>query len=39
MMLFWDRKNHQSLCTGCNSYKAVLEEGAFGRAPSDAVKH
>lgn len=31
MRLFWDPKNWQSLCDGCNSYKAVKEEGGFGR--------
>ena len=31
MKLFWDPNNWQSLCTGCNSYKAALEEGGFGR--------
>jgi 5-methylcytosine-specific restriction protein A len=31
MKLFWDPDNWQSLCTGCNSYKAALEEGGFGR--------
>jgi 5-methylcytosine-specific restriction endonuclease McrA len=29
--LFWKATNHQSLCDGCNAYKAVLEEGGFGR--------
>jgi len=28
--LFWAPWNHQALCHGCNSKKAVLEEGAFG---------
>jgi len=30
MRLFWDESNHQSLCIGCNSYKAALLEGGFG---------
>lgn len=34
MRLFWDPKNHQSLCDGCNSYKAAKEEGGFGRRPA-----
>jgi 5-methylcytosine-specific restriction protein A len=28
--LFWDENNHQALCGGCNSYKAVKFEGGFG---------
>jgi 5-methylcytosine-specific restriction protein A len=31
MRLFWDPKNWQSLCGPCNSRKAALEEGGFGR--------
>lgn len=30
MSLFWEPSNHQSLCIGCNSYKAALLEGGFG---------
>jgi 5-methylcytosine-specific restriction protein A len=32
MKLFWDPANHQSLCHGCNSFKAALVEGGFGRS-------
>lgn len=29
--LFWDRNNHQPACITCNSRKAALQEGGFGR--------
>jgi len=29
--LFWSRSNWQPMAYGCNSRKAVREEGAFGR--------
>jgi 5-methylcytosine-specific restriction protein A len=29
--LFWLASNHAALCVPCNSKKAALEEGAFGR--------
>lgn len=28
--LFWDRKNHRSLCTSCHSFKTAMEDGGFG---------
>jgi 5-methylcytosine-specific restriction protein A len=31
MRLFWDRSNWQPMARGCNSRKAVLQEGAFGK--------
>jgi 5-methylcytosine-specific restriction protein A len=37
MVLFWDRKNHQSLCDGCNAYKAAREEGGFGNTVRPGV--
>lgn len=30
MKLFWDPKNHQSLCTECHGVKTAKEDGAFG---------
>lgn len=30
MRLFWDRGNWQPMARGCNSRKAIKEEGAFG---------
>src|SRR5690606_5357679 len=30
MRLFWDRSNWQPMARGCNSRKAIKEEGAFG---------
>lgn len=30
MRLFWDRSNWQPMARGCNSRKAIREEGAFG---------
>lgn len=35
MKLFWDRKNWRALRRGCNSRKAVLFEGGFGRPIRD----
>ena len=29
--LFWDSKNHQSLCKRCHDRKTVTEDGGFGR--------
>ena len=31
LKLFWSRSNWQPMAKGCNSRKAVREEGAFGR--------
>lgn len=28
--LFWERRNHQSLCDGCHSRKTATEDGGFG---------
>lgn len=36
--LFWEESNHQSLCIGCNSYKAALLEGGFGRGGGRGVQ-
>lgn len=36
--LFWDRSNWQPMALGCNSRKAVREEGAFGRTPGGGSK-
>lgn len=33
MRLFWDRSNWQPMARGCNSRKAVREEGGFGHRP------
>jgi 5-methylcytosine-specific restriction enzyme A len=30
MKLFWDRANWQPMRLGCNSRKAILQEGGFG---------
>lgn len=30
MKLFWDRKNHQSLCETCHNKKTASEDGGFG---------
>jgi len=29
--LFWDKNNHQPLCTPCHNYKTATEDGGFGR--------
>lgn len=36
MTIFWDRKNWQPMALGCNSRKAIREEGGFGRPIKDA---
>lgn len=30
MVLFWDPKNHQSLCKHCHDVKTAKEDGGFG---------
>lgn len=38
MTLFWNEQNHQSLCDGCNSYKAAKYEGGFGNQSAKACR-
>jgi len=28
--MLWDKSNHYPLCSGCNAYQCVTEEGGFG---------
>jgi 5-methylcytosine-specific restriction protein A len=37
MKLFWDRTNWQPMRRGCNSRKAILQEGGFGKQIHDGV--
>jgi 5-methylcytosine-specific restriction protein A len=30
VILFWDRKNWQSLCAECHNIKTAMEDGGFG---------
>jgi len=32
MNIFWDKKNHQSLCKRCHDIKTARKDGGFGRA-------
>jgi 5-methylcytosine-specific restriction protein A len=36
--LFWDRSNWQPMARGCNSRKAIREEGAFGNPVGGGVR-
>jgi len=29
--VFWDKKNHQPLCTSCHNFKTATYDGGFGR--------
>ena len=33
--MFWDKNNHQSLCTHCHAVKTATEDGAFGNKKRD----
>lgn len=36
MQLFWDRTNHQPLCSPCHNFKTATVDGGFGRQRKNA---